>query len=53
MQNRDPFWGSRLAEPMIAVSLTRSQHTIRFAATRKGVAVTKREAKSAGMHRDA
>jgi hypothetical protein len=28
----------------------RCQHTIRFAATRKEVAVNKREAKSVGMH---
>ena len=35
---------------MIAGLLTHTQHTIRFAATRKGVAVSKREAKSAGVH---
>jgi len=35
---------------MIAGLLEHIQHTIRFAATRKEVAVSKREAKSAGLH---
>jgi len=35
---------------MIADLLEHIQHTIRFAATRKEVAVTKREAKSVGVH---
>jgi hypothetical protein len=35
---------------MIAGLLKHTQHTIRFAATRIEVAVSKREAKSVGLH---
>jgi hypothetical protein len=49
-KNRDPFGIAACGTFMIAGLLKHTQHTIRFAATRKEVAVTKREAKSAGLH---
>jgi hypothetical protein len=49
-KNRDLFGIAACGTFMIANLLTLRQHTIRFAATRKPVAVSKREAKSAGVH---